>query len=286
MWSLLPLGAARTAACEDVGQTRPRPRCVSKERGRETATPEAGPAGLIIDSSVSVLLCGGSTASTTSGRCGRFSSVTSVRRAARLMDDSGMASGRLSLRSGLVSVLVVLVAQLALSGCGDHSTPAADKCSEHSKPAAAGERVNWDGVQFDVPVGWYPVSVCFLTASTTPPVGYLTSQPPQAQCAPADAAGGSCHPPASQLSDKDVLVVAAQTSTSLARNIRPNAIVAGRPARIVTSPAHAEFPGADQIVRADILLLHHQVLTVTAYLGRSAQVERVVAMLHGARLRV
>jgi hypothetical protein len=52
-----------------------------------------------------------------------------------------------------------------------------------SREASEGGRavVNWTGVQFEVPVGWYDVPVCFMTGSTAPPIGYLTTQPPHAQ---------------------------------------------------------------------------------------------------------
>jgi hypothetical protein len=99
------------------------------------------------------------------------------------------------LRLGLWSVVAVLLAQLVLSGCGDHSSPAADKCSRHARAATTGQRMNWDGVQFDVPVDWYAVSTCF-TPSTDPPVGLLTTQPPHAQCRElADGRGGHCGAP-------------------------------------------------------------------------------------------
>jgi hypothetical protein len=194
-----------------------------------------------------------------------------------------MASRR-ALRSGLVGALLVFLAQLVLSGCGDHSTPAADRCSEQSKPATVGERVTWEGVQFAVPVGWYPVSVCFLTGAP-PPVDYLTTQPPHAQCSRISESAGRCGPPIDKVDDDGVLVVGTQTSTSFIEKVRPNAVVAGRPARVTTSPAGSEY-SADQEVRADILLPHHQVLTVIAYVGPSASPERVLAMLHGARLSV
>ncbi len=209
-----------------------------------------------------------------------FSSVAPIHWAGLLAHHSAMASRCLGLRSWLVPVLAIFVAQLALSGCGDHSGPAADKCSRHAKPASAGRRVNWDGVQLDVPVGWYPVSVCFATAAP-PPVGYLTTQTPRAQCSRISDTAGRCGPPIDQLGDSDVLVVGTQT---LLEKIRPNTVVAGRPARVTTSSDEA-FPGAAQVVHADILLPHHQVLRITAYLGRSASAERVLATIKGARLR-
>jgi hypothetical protein len=184
------------------------------------------------------------------------------------------------MRLGLAAVLATCAVQLVLSGCGVHSGPVADTCSRQAKPAAVGQRVNWDGVEFDVPVGWYPVSVCFAT-SAPPPVGYLTTRPPHAQCARISDTAGRCGLPVDQLGDGDVLVVGAQTWPA---KIRPNTVVAGRPARVTTSTAVA-FQGAAQVVQADILLPHHRILRVTAYLGRSASAGGVLAMLNGARLR-
>ena len=139
-------------------------------------------------------------------------------------------------------VLALLVAQVAVSGCGSHSTPAADRCSRDAKPARAGERVNWGGVLFDVPVGWYAVSVCFATGAP-PPAGYLTNQRPHAQCSRISEGAGRCGP-----------------------------------------PAEAELQGADQVVSADILLPHQEVLSVTAYVGPSTSTGRVLGMLASARL--
>ena len=150
-----------------------------------------------------------------------------------------MASRWLGLRLWLAPVLAIFVAQIVLSGCADHSRPTADKCSRQAKRATAGQRVDWDGVQFDVPVGWYPVSVCFATAAP-PPVGYLTTQPPHAQCSRISDTAGRCGPPVDELGDDDVLVMGTQMPIS---KIRPNSVVAGRPARVTTSAAEA-FPGA------------------------------------------
>jgi hypothetical protein len=180
-------------------------------------------------------------------------------------------------------VLAVIVAQLLLSGCGGHSTSDADRCSERAKPATVGQHVNWDGVQFDVPVGWYPVSVCFTTGAP-PPVGYLTTQPPHAQCSRVSDTAGRCGPPVTHLDHDGVLVIGIQTSTSLTGTIRTNTVVAGRPARVTTS--RATFPGADRCVRADILLPHGQVLSVSAYVGPAGSPKRVLALLNGARLRL
>jgi hypothetical protein len=125
-----------------------------------------------------------------------------------------------------------------------------------------------------------------MTGSTTPPVGYLTTQPPHAQCARLSSSSGTCGPPIRQLGDNDVLVVADRTSTSLIKKTHPNTTVAGRPAQVTTTRTGGQY-GADQIVATDIRLSHDEVLRVTAYLGRSAtaQHERVVAMVKGATLR-
>jgi hypothetical protein len=152
-----------------------------------------------------------------------------------------------------------------------------------SREASEGGRavVNWTGVQFEVPVGWYDVPVCFMTGSTAPPIGYLTTQPPHAQCD-----DSHCGPPIDEVGASDVLVMALQSSTSLVRPIRPDTTVAGRPAQLRTSPGENQF-GADQILEEDVLLPHHQVLLVTAYLGTAASPERqrFLAMIRNARLR-
>lgn len=197
-----------------------------------------------------------------------------------------MESTGFELRFRIASAFAVVVAASALAGCGGNDrAPTVDECSRHAKPATAGTSVNWDGVHFTVPVGWYPVSVCFGTGkSERRPVGFLTTQPPHAQCSPADAAGGPCVPPETQLGDSDVLVVAEQT-TSAVLKVRPDTTVAGRPARLTTLAGEGRY-GEGRILETDIWLPRHQVLLVTAYLGRSAanERERVVAMLTGARL--
>src|SRR4051812_13568583 len=103
-----------------------------------------------------------------------------------------MGSTRRGLRARTaLAVAVAVVGVSSLTGCGGDPAPTADKCSRHAKPATQGQKVTWNGVQFKVPVGWYAVSVCFATGSTTPPAGYLTTQPPHAQC----DGNGSCGPP-------------------------------------------------------------------------------------------
>ena len=196
-----------------------------------------------------------------------------------------MALTRSGLRYRTALALAVAVAVSSLTGCGGPH-PTADKCSRQAKPATHGQTVTWNGVRFTIPVGWYAVRVCFGTGSTTPPVGYLTSQPPQAQCAPADAAGGSCHPPITDLNDHDAMVEADETSTSLIRTIRPNTTVARRPAQIITRRTSRQY-GAGQVVETYIRLPLHRVLRLTAYLGSSAtsQHHRFLAMVNGATRR-
>lgn len=143
--------------------------------------------------------------------------------------------------------------------------------------------MNWGGVLFDVPVEWYAVSVCFATGAP-PPAGYLTNQRPHAQCSRISEGAARCGPPVDELTDDGVLVVGTETSTNLVAKVRPNTVVAGRPARVMTSPAEAELQGADQVVSADILLPHQEVLSVTAYVGPSTSTGRVLGMLASARL--
>jgi hypothetical protein len=147
----------------------------------------------------------------------------------------------------------------------------------HAKPAQAGERVNWSGIHFAVPVGWYPVRVCFATTLAMP-VGYLTTQAPRAQCH-----GNTCGPPVSHLGDSDVVVVANRTSTSLTSPIHPNSTVAGRPAQITTSTG-GQF-GSSETVEARVLLPHAEILHVQAYLGpvAAAQRQSLLVMLRSRR---
>jgi hypothetical protein len=183
-----------------------------------------------------------------------------------------------------LTFVVLLVASM-LSACGDHSAPAADRCSRQARPAGPRTQVNWDGVHLKVPVGWYPVSVCFSTGGTPVPVGYMTTQTPHAQCSgAADSTGGRCHPPVDQLGDKDVLVFGGQTSRRLMRKLRPNTTLAGRPARVTTSPGEGTY-GESKVLNADLLFPHREVLEVTAYLGPSASAKPIITMLEHGRLR-
>jgi hypothetical protein len=205
----------------------------------------------------------------------RFSSVKLLPSEARIPDHSAMPFGSQRATFRLASLLATVLVAFPLSSCGHDDEPSADRCSSRAKPASAGQSVTWSGIEFNVPVGWYPVDVCFATTLAMP-LGYLTTQTPHAQCHE-----NACGAPVNHLGASDVEVLADQSSTSLMRRIHPNTTVAGLPAQIVTRP-DGQF-GAHQTVEAFVLLPHHEVLHVTAYLGPHASSEPLIAMIKGGR---
>jgi len=111
------------------------------------------------------------------------------------------------------------------------------------------------------------------------PLGFLTTEAPHAQCQ-----ADTCGPPVDHLGERDVLVVAEQSSRSRVARIRPNTTVAGLPAEIQTRPTGAV--GASQAVRAFVLLPHREVLEVTSYLGPDASSKHLLAMIRSGRRHV
>jgi hypothetical protein len=159
-----------------------------------------------------------------------------------------------------------------LSGCsGHHSSAASDRCSRAANPATASTPpLTFDHLSLSVPVGWYPVKVCFNTGVLDFPMGYLTSEAPTAQC---DSIG--CGLPVAHLGDNDAVIAVTYAGIDLAFGFHPNATIAGRPAQVTETNSHdGAADGERSRISALVRLRNDNALRIEGHFGAASDQTR------------
>jgi hypothetical protein len=171
----------------------------------------------------------------------RYRMNTRVVQGGGIIGADANADGRAGMRMRPVPIsplvaLLALTLGLALAGCSGKppSQPVMDACAAEARPATVTSDVATFGrLRLRLPLGWYPVNPCQMNLSGfNVPLGFITTQPPVAQCSPGRRPGEvGCGPPIRKLGDEDTLVEV-ETARVQAGDFRPNAAVAGRPAML------------------------------------------------------
>ena len=191
-----------------------------------------------------------------------------VARPTRTVDPSSVRTSR-HIRIGLLAVLI-LACSLTVAGCSGHKSKAlGDRCSRAATAATATTpRSDFDHLALQVPVGWYPVKVCLTTAISVVPLGFLTTQPPIAQCRPDSHGNIGCHAPIDRLGDNDALVSVNEIGGPF-ETFRPHTTIAGRPAQWCVARGWAAG-GVPASTCADIMIGTNDLVRVTGYFGKDA----------------
>jgi hypothetical protein len=170
----------------------------------------------------------------------------------------------------VVFAVLALLCSLAVSGCSGHQSKAVgDHCSRAATQATATTAPStFDHLAMHVPVGWYPVKVCFQTGISVVPLGYMTTQPPIAQCRSNSHGEYGCGAPVDRLGDHSALVIVNELGAPF-ETFRPSTTIAGRPAQWCVAKGWAAG-GVPADTCADILVRPGDLVRVTGYFGPNA----------------
>ena len=176
----------------------------------------------------------------------------------------GVMRGRWSRMCWIATLAIVCC---FAGGCSHHSVQVSDRCSRASMPATASTPAStFDHLALHVPVGWYPVKVCFNTGALAFPMRYMTSEHPSAQC---DPAAGGCGMPVDHLGDNEAVVAVTYAQVELS-GFHPNATIAGHPAQIQSGSQHGVTSGERFDTTVLVRLRDHDAVRIAGYFGAAS----------------